>query len=83
MRPATVEKAVCVHEEQNRKDLYIRVAKITTKGKMVTVLMMTSRRYLFIRKAVQPWRVISSEATDVLLLNSFKSKSISLDIFGL
>ena len=43
------------------------MAKITTKGKMVTVLMMTSRRYLFIRKAVQPWRVISSEATDVLL----------------
>ena len=59
------------------------MATITTKGKMVTVLMMTSRRYLFIRKAVQPWRVISSEATDVLLLNSFKSKSISLDTFGL
>ena len=77
MRPATVEKAVCVHEEQNGKNLDIRVAmvftmmakmtKITTK--MVIKLMMTRRLHLFVREAVQPRRVVSREATDVLLLS--------------
>lgn len=44
----------------------VRMTKIEIK--IVTMLMMSRMKHLFIREAVQPRQVIPSEATDMLLL---------------